>query len=265
MHRNLGRTLTLAGAALALAVSARGAAAQQALPPAKQIVDRYVEAIGGRAALARHGFRHMVAEMAMPANGMTMTMDMKFARPNKFAMKMSMPGMGSVTGGFDGQVGWSVNPMSGPQLLSGKELAQIRRTADMDANMDLAKLFPTLETVERSTARGRPCHRVRMVSVDADTAFACFDVETGLLSTMENKQASQMGEVQTVSRFEDYRDFGGIKMPARTVTSMMGQEMTLTVKSVTTTPIPDAEFAAPPEIRALAGQKQPAPTPAPKP
>ena len=260
MHRNLGRTLAVA--TLALGFSAGGAAAQQALPPAKQIVDRYVEAIGGREAMTRHAYRHMVAEMAMPANGMTMTMEMKFARPNKFAMKMSMPGMGSMTGGFDGQVGWSVNPMSGPQLLSGKELAQLRRTADMDANMDLAKMFPTLETVERSTAQGRPCHRVRMVSVDADTAFACFDVETGLISTMESKQTSQMGEMKTVARFEDYRDFGGIKMPARTVTSMMGQEMTLTVKSVTTTPIPDTEFQAPPEVRALAGQK---PAAAPKP
>jgi outer membrane lipoprotein-sorting protein len=256
MHSKLGRSLTLA--ALALGFSAGGAAAQQALPPAKQIVDRYVEAIGGRAALARHDFRHMVAEMSIPANGMTMTMDMKYARPNKFAMKMAMPGMGSMTAGFDGQVGWSVNPMAGPQLQSGKELAQTRRMADMDANMDLAKLFPTMETVERSTSQDRPCNRVRMVSAEADTAFACFDVETGLLSTMESKQASQMGEMAVVARFEDYRDFGGIKMPARTVTSMMGQEMIVTVKSVSTAPIPASEFALPPEVRALAGQ-QPAP------
>ena len=256
MHRNFGRMFAIAGAALAL--SAGGAAAQQALPPAKQIVDRYVEAIGGRDALSRHNFRHMVAEMSMPAAGMSMTMDMKFARPDKYAMKMSMPGMGAITSGYDGEVGWSVNPMAGPQLMSGKELAQIRRTADMDASADFSKLFPTLETVERSTAQGRPCHRVRMVSADADTAFACFDVESGLLSTMEMKQSSPMGEMTAVSRFEDYRDFAGIKMPARTVTSVMGQEMTVTVKSVSTAPIPVSEFALPPEIRALAGQK-PAP------
>jgi hypothetical protein len=260
MHRNLGRTLAVA--ALALGFSAGDVAAQQALPPAKQIVDRYVEAIGGRAALARHDFRHMVAEMSVPASGMTMTMDMKYARPNKFAMKMAMPGMGSMTAGYDGQVGWSVNPMAGPQIQSGKELAQTRRMADMDANMDLTKLFPNIETVERSTSQGRACHRVRMVSAEADTAFACFDVETGLLSTMESKQASQMGEMAVVARFEDYRDFGGIKMPARTVTSMMGQEMIVTVKSVSTEPIPAAEFQAPPEIRALSGQQ---PAAAPKP
>lgn len=257
MHRNLGRSLAVA--ALALGFSAGGASAQQALPPAKQILDRYVEAIGGRAALARHEFRHMVAEMSMPANGMTMTMDMKYARPNKFAMKMAMPGMGAMTGGFDGQVGWSVNPMTGPQVQSGKELAQTRRMADMDGNLDLAKLFPTIETVERSKSQNRPCHRVRMVSAEADTAFACFDVETGLLSTMESKQTSPSGEIAVVARFEDYRDFGGIKMPARTVSSMMGQEMIVTVKSVSTEPIPASEFALPPEIRALAGQQPAAP------
>lgn len=253
MHKTIGRTLTVAGAALALVCSARGAQAQQ-LPPAKQIVDRYVEAVGGRGAMQRQNFRHVVAEMSMPAMGMTMTMDLKFARPNKYSMKMEMPGMGSISGGYNGQVGWAINPMTGPQIVSGKELAQLQRSADMDATVDVAKLYPTMETVEQSTAQGRPCYRVRLVSVDADTAFACFDVASGLMSSMQSKQASAMGEAEANVSFEDYKDFGGIKMPTRTVTSTMGQEMVLTIKSVTNEPIADSEFALPAEIQALAAQ-----------
>lgn len=259
MHKTIGRTLTMAGAALALVCSARGAQAQQ-LPPAKQIVDRYVEAVGGRAVMARQNFRHVVAEMSMPAMGMSMTMDMKFARPNKYTMKMEMPGMGAITGGYDGQVGWATNPMSGPQLLTGKELEQAQRTADMDGSYDFSKAFPNMQTLEQSTAQGRPCYRVRMISASADTAFACFDVASGLLSTMQSKQASAMGEMEATVSFEDYKDFGGIKMPARTVTSTAGQEIVMTIKSVTNEPIAASEFALPPEIRALAGQ-QPAAAP----
>jgi hypothetical protein len=157
-------------------------------------------------------------------------------------------------------VGWAVNPMTGPTVLSGKELEQVQRSADMDATVDFSRMYPTMETVERSTAQGRPCYRVRLVSPAADTAFACFDVASGLMSTMQSKQVSPMGEMEATVSFEDYKDFGGIKMPARTVTSTMGQEMVMTIKSVTNETIPETEFALPAEIRALAGQ-QPAAAP----
>ena len=261
MQKTIGRTLTMAGAALALVCSAPGAQAQQ-LPPAQQIVDRYIAAVGGRGAMQRQNFRHVVAEMTIPSMG-AMAMDMKFARPNRYTMKMDMPGMGTIAGGYNGQVGWAVNPMTGPQVLSGKELDQVRHSADMDATVDIARMYPTMQTVERSTAQGRPCYRVRMVTAEADTAYACFDEASGLMSTMESKQVSPMGTVEARVSFEDYKDFGGIKMPSRTVTSTMGQEMVMTIKSVTNEPIAESEFVLPAEVQALAGQNKPAAAPRP--
>ncbi len=257
MKLSFGRTLTFA--ALVLACSARGAAAQD-LPPAKQIIDRYVEALG-KGAMAQQNFRHVVAEMGMPAMGGTMTMDMKFARPNKYVMTMEMPGIGSMRTGYDGARGWAVNPMAGAQLMEGKELDQLVRQADFDSNLNMSANFPTMETVERSTANGQPCYRVRMVAVTQDTVFACFDVGTGLMSQMQTKQASQMGQMEAVVSMLDYKDFGGMKMPTRTVTQVMGQEMTMTVKSVSTDPIPAAAFEPPAEVKALMSQQPAAPRP----
>jgi hypothetical protein len=51
--------------------------------------------------------------------------------------------------------------------------------------------------------------------------------------------------------FQDYRDFGGVKMPARTVMNVMGQEMVMTVSEMDTNAVPDAVFALPAEIQAL--------------
>jgi hypothetical protein len=253
MKHSFGRTLALT--ALVLAGSARGAAAQE-LPPAQQIVDRYVESIG-KGAATRQNFRHVVAEMSMPAG--TMTMDMKFARPNKMVTSVEMPGLGAMRSGFDGTRGWSVNPMSGAQVMEGKELEQLARQADFDASFNLSKQFPSMTTVERSTANGQPCYKVRMVSVSQDTAFACFDVGTGLLSQMQTRQESQMGRMETTINMLDYKDFGGVKMPTRTITQVMGQELTTTVKSVSTEPIAPAAFEPPAEVKALMQQPAPAP------
>ena len=247
---------TLALAALALACSVRGAAAQD-LPPAKQIVDRYVEAIGGKNGASGQNFRHVVAEMTMPTG--TMTMDMKFARPNKMVMSVEMPGLGAMRSGFDGSRGWSVNPMTGAQLMDGKELQQLARQADFDSNINLSAQFPSMTTVERSTANGQPCYKVRMVSAAQDTVFSCFDVATGLMTQMQTRQESQMGRMETTVNMLDYKEYGGMKMPTRTVTQIMGQELTTTIKSVSTDPIAPAEFDPPAEVKALMAQQPAAP------
>ena len=244
----LVRTLVLAGAGAALVAAPARA---QELPAARQIVDAYVNAIGGLEAISRAQHRHLVGEMSMPAAGMTMTMEIWQARPNKMLMVMEIPGMGEMKSGYDGQVAWSVNPMQGPRIVEGAELQQTLRQADFDANLRFEHLFPTLETVERTEMAGRPCYRVRMVAENGDEAFGCFDTETKLLLGMTSRMESEQGTIETTIEFQDYRDFGGVKMPARTVMSVMGQQMVMSVRELDTNPIPDATFALPAEVRAL--------------
>lgn len=242
------RTLALTGA---VAVLAAAPARAQDLPPARQIVDAYVAAIGGSAAIENAMHRHMVGEMAMPTMGMSMTMEMWQSRPNKMLMVMEIPGMGEIRSGYDGQVAWSMNPMQGPRIAEGAELQQMLRQADFDANLRFEHLFPTMETVELTEMAGRPCYRVRMVAENGDESFGCFDVESKLLLGMTSRTESEMGTVETTIEFQDYRDFGGLKMPTKTVISVMGQEMVMTVKEMDTNDIPESTYAPPAEIRAL--------------
>lgn len=246
LRTSFGRAL---GAAAFVLTAAAPAAAQQ-LPPAAQIVAKYVDAIGGRAAWSQHTARHVVAEMSMPAMGMTMNMEMFFARPNKMLTRMNMNGM-AMTGGYDGQVAWSNNPMQGPRILTGPELRQVTETADFDASVDLPRLFPTMETIGERTVNGRACWNVRMVSAGGTETKNCFDKETGLLIGSQSKQTTQMGQMDADVTFEDYRDFGGVKMPTKTTMSVAGQQMVTTIKSVSFEAIPDATFALPAEVRAL--------------
>lgn len=246
---HLIRTLVLAGAAASLAPVSQAAA--QDLPPARQIVDAYVQAIGGMDAIARAQHRHLKGQMSMPAAGMTMSMEMWQARPNKMLMVMSIPGLGEVRQGFDGQTAWSSNPMQGPRIIEGDELQQTMRQADFDANLRFEHMFPTLETVERTEMQGRPCYKVRMVAENGDEAFGCFDVESKLLLGLTSRMESEMGTIESNVAFHDYKDFAGVKMPSRTVMNVMGQEMVMTVSELDTNAVPDSVFALPAEIQAL--------------
>jgi outer membrane lipoprotein-sorting protein len=248
VQTKLVRTLVLAGAASALAAAPARA---QNLPAAQEIMTAYMNAIGGAQAISAAQHRHMVGEMSMPAAGMTMTMEVWQSRPNKMLMVMEIPGMGQMKSGYDGQVAWSVNPMQGPRIIEGAELQQTLRQADFDANLRFEHMFPTMETVERTEMAGRPCYRVRMVAENGDEAFGCFDTETKLLLGMTSRTESEMGTIETAIEFQDYRDFGGVKMPAKTVMNVMGQQMVMTVKEMNTNPVPADRFELPAEIKAL--------------
>ncbi len=256
MSHLLARAAAAAAVAAALATAAPAAAQGGALPPAKQIVERYEAAVGGRAAWSRHQSRHVVMETTMTMG--TIKMDIKSQRPDRMLVTMEMPGVGLLTSGYDGRTAWQNSAMTGPRVVQdAAELAQTQRQAEFDAGFDLARLYPVMETVGRGEAAGRPCYNVRMVTAQQDTVTSCFDVESGLIASSTVKQRSQMGEMVVTSLMSEYKDFGGVKLPTRTTASMMGQEIVTTIKSVDFEPIPASVFELPAEVKALVPAQRP--------
>lgn len=242
------RALALAGAALAVAAAPARA---QTLPQAQQVVARYMAAIGGEQAISAHQFRRMQMEMSMPAVGLTLTAEAMQARPNKMVMNIEMPGMGSIRQGFDGQVAWIINPMQGPKILEGKELADALRQYDFDSNMRFDQVVSSMETVERTQANGEACVNVRMVLKAGGEMLNCFADDDGLLVSSIVKTETEAGTTESTITFHDYRDFGGVRMPARTSMSIMGQNVVMVIKSLSTDPIDASVFELPAEVKAL--------------
>ncbi len=57
------------------------------------------------------------------------------ARPNKLLRKVEIPSVGHVESGYDGKVGWSIDPLAGPSLLTGRELSEIADDAWFDGTL----------------------------------------------------------------------------------------------------------------------------------
>lgn len=239
MRTTCRRGLCLAGIALALAtVPARA----QTLPPAQEVITRYWDAVGGVQAVSAPQFRRTIGEMTMP--GMTMSVNFIQTRPDRMVMRGEIPGLGSVEQGFDGTIGWMVVPGQGARLLQGPELQQVQNQAKFDANLRFDE-YPVMETVGRGEVDGRACWQVRMVTPENDEAHGCFAVDEGYLLSLSVTEPEP-----TTITFGDYRPFGALTLPGRTVINGGGQELVLTVGSISHDPIPAAEFEPPAEIRA---------------
>jgi hypothetical protein len=248
-------SLTLRRAAFPILAAAMAAApaAAQTPPPAEQLVQRYVEAIGGRDAVLGHRTSRTRGTIDVPAAGIQGRLEVVAGAPNRTASVVDLPGLGVMRSGFDGQVWWAADPIMGARLLQGAELDMVRDQANVLLAVRDPSVVREMRTVERTEIGGEPCWKVRMVLASGREMYDCYHVETGLVVGQVATQTSPMGAMEVTTRIGDYREVQGVRIPFRMVQEMMGMEQIITVTSVEFDAVADAEFDPPAEIHALMG------------
>jgi hypothetical protein len=210
-----------------------------------------VQAIGGREAVLRHSSLRAVGTFSMPAQGIAGTVERFAARPDRFRERVAMSGVGDMQLGFDGSVGWMVTPMTGPMVLTGKQLEQLRRDAEFDAALHDPSGFTALETVEHVEFEGRPAYKVRALRTNGDEDFEFFDADNGLLIGSIVTRESPLGTMKATNVMSDYRAFSGLQLPTRQVQRVLGTEQVVTITSVEFGGVDPKTFAPPASILAL--------------
>lgn len=223
------------------------------LPSAREVVDRYVEAIGGRAAIEGHTSSHARGSVEIVGQGLTGTMEIWAAAPDSTVVNVSFPAAGieSMTG-YNGEVGWSVDPMTGERLLQGGELTQLVDEADYYGDLHDAEDFLEMEVVEQSAFNGTAAYKVRLVYQSGREIFEYFDVESGLMIGQEGPQESIMGSMHVVTTLGDYRQVEDVMVPMSLEQSLSGlQTVRVSIESVEFDTVDATAFELPASIQAL--------------
>ena len=110
-------------AAAPAAAQAQGAAA---LPPAKELIAKFVAATNATAVMSKHQSVRTKGRFELPSAGVSGDLEISQARPNKTMMRINVSSIGQIEQGFDGTTAWSINPMQGPRLMTGRELDAVR-------------------------------------------------------------------------------------------------------------------------------------------
>lgn len=234
----------------------RPAHAQDQLPAAAELLARHVAAIGGRETfLAKKSVRTR-GTFEMPAMGVRGEFDAVQARDGSMVMRMVVPGLGEIASGFDGEHAWSTNPMTGPRLLEGAELAQIRDDASFLASLREPPAVKSMETVGSSEAGGEKCYRVRVSWASGRKTHDCYSMESGLLVGTETAQLSPTGALDITTTFSDYREFGGVRMATVATQRAAGQEQVLRFTAVEFDSAPEELFAPPAPVAAMIARQK---------
>lgn len=246
-HRTFCRT-AIAPVMLLLATSVQA----QELPKGAEILKKSVEAMGGEAAIRNRVESHMTGTFEVPSAGLSGTLEVFTANgPSRMLTVIDIPGAGTVRSGFDGKNGWSINPMLGTHLLTGNQLEQLKQQADQLALLAPDKYFKSIETVEKTTFAGKDAYKVRLTTVWDESYHEFYDTNTGLQLGSTRTLESPMGAVEITSTLDEWKEFGGIKVPTLTRQAMMGAEQVIKITNVEYKALDPKVFELPAEVKAL--------------
>jgi len=249
------RAAAVVGLTLLAAAPVFAQAPAAGLPPAKDLIAKFVTATNATVVMAKHTSVKTTGKFEMASAGISGDLEISQARPNKTALRIDLPGMGQVQEGFDGTTAWSINPMQGPRLKTGKELDAAREESTFGASSRQGPNIASAETVEKTEMNGEACYKVKLVWKSGRETFDCYSVASGLLIAATAKQDTPMGTVDVTNLISDYKDFGGQKIATRLTQQVMGQEQVLRINNVEYDVADPAIFEMPAAIKALADKK----------
>jgi hypothetical protein len=232
-------------------LAARAPQAAAELPAAREIIDRHIKAVGGREAILAQTSTFATGTVSLPAAGLTGKLEAFHAKPNKFLQRLSLPGIGNIEEGFDGAVGWSMSPLTGPTLISGKQLEQRSFDADFFEELKAPERYQAMTTVEKTTFEGRVAYKIRLQKKTGEEDLEFYDMESGLKAGTISTRESPMGPIQSTTVTTDYKKFGALLQATTMKVSLMGTQMVMSVSSLEYGKVDPSVFVPPAQIQAL--------------
>lgn len=241
---------------VAMLVVVGAARAQDAsLPDGKQVLEKYLEATGGRAAYEKFTSRVTRAKMDAPALGIKGTVTITQVAPNVGYVTSEIEGIGTIEQGSDGTIVWEKSAMMGPRLLEGRERESLQRSLTINSELYPDKFYESVKTIAVEDVNGKPCYKVEIVTLAGGKETRFYEKETGLLVKTESIATTQMGEIPIVATASEYREVDGVKMPFKATQDMMGRQISVTIEEVKhNVDVPKEKLALPADIKALAAK-----------
>ena len=246
---HFGRNVAI-GAAVVLSFSLARAADD--LPKAENILDKYIEVTGGKAAYQKHHSEIQKGSFELAAMGLKGSLVSYRAEPNKSLTEIDLGSIGKMRDGSDGTVYWSFFSMMGPHVKEGPEKAQAEISSRFNSEIHWRDLYKEEKTIGTDTVDGKDCYKVQLTPAEGSPMTQCYDKDSGFMVKVTMTAETPMGPQTGDTFFSDYRKEGDLVMAHKIKQSAAGQEVTITVESVTfDTDIPADKFALPDEIKAL--------------
>jgi len=237
---------------VALASSPHVIAADEQLPKADRILDKFVEATGGKAAYEKVHNEKWTGSFEFVGKGIKGTATSYSAEPNKTVIIVELEGIGSMEDGTDGDTVWERSVLQGPRIKQGDERAHFLREAMLQAPLHWRKLYKQAETVGVENVGDQACYKVVLTPNEGKPETHYYDKKTALLVKVSMTMTTPNGEIPVENALSDYRGEFGLLQPHKVRSKVLGQEFLFTIDHAEyNVDIPKDRFDVPADVKAL--------------
>jgi photosynthetic reaction center cytochrome c subunit len=218
-------------------------ATKSVLPPAEQLLDKYLAAVGGADALKKITSRTETGTASFA--GQSVAVDVYTKAPDKRLSVMHMKDGDSLTA-FDGQQGWLSVP-SRTHMMSAAENGSARIDADFYFPINIQTLYEKFRVEPGEKIDGHDTYLVVGRKEGQPPLRLYLDTQSGLLLRLVRYGETPLGRNPTQIDYADYRESGGVKIPFRWTLARPGNRFTIQITDAKqNVAIDDGKFAPPP-------------------
>jgi hypothetical protein len=214
------------------------------LPTADQLIDHYIRALGGAAAIEK--ITSSEERGTITLGGQAVRFEVFIRNPDKQAVIRHTPSGDSLTV-FVGHEGWSSMPGRTVRDMHGADLDAAQMDADLHFPLHIKQAFAELRVEYPENIGDREAYVVSATRDGQPPVKFYFDEHSGLLERLVRYAPSPLGLVPTRIDYADYRNVDGVATPFRRTVAQPGESFTFQVEQFRqNVPIDDARFAKPP-------------------
>ena len=216
---------------------------ESAGPTADQLLDKYVQAIGGAAAIDKISSRLMKGTINF--GGKSLPIDIYAKDPDERISLTHMPEGDSVTA-FNGHEGWL--GMQGHQIreMHGSDLDGAAIDADLHLATHLKQMFSQMEVRETEKIDNHATYEVVGQREGKPPIQLYFDQQSGLLVRLVRYGETALGWLPTQIDYADYREVGVVKVPYRWTLARPSGRFTIQIAELKqNVPVDDTKFVKP--------------------
>ena len=212
-------------------------------PTADQLLDKYIQAVGGASAVDKISSR--VMKGSIDFGGKSLPIDIYAKDSEKRISLTHMPDGDSITA-FNGKEGWLGTPGRPLREMHGSDLDGAAIDADLHLATDLKHMFSKMQVAGTEKIDDHPS-RVVVGEREGKTPIRLyFDEQSGLLIRLVRFGETALGLLPTQIDYADYRDVNGVKVPYRWTLSRPSGRFTIQVSEMQQNiPVDDAKFVKP--------------------
>ncbi len=197
-------------------------------PKVTAVLEKSIEALGGRDAMKKIKSRVAKGRMEMPAQKMTMDLDMTIAAPGKVYTKMKMGELMTVEQAYDGKSAWAKDSIQGLRELKGLELAQAKESAALFGELQVLKEMVSGEMLPDEEVNGKKMKVIKITTKVEEPKTLYFDAETNLLAQIKTSAAvGPGGKMEMAMSPSQYKELDGVKVPMLVTLSVGPQKMVM--------------------------------------